>query len=103
TSELRLRFDFGSVRPTVDILDGGFRAVAGPDAVYVDSPIAHIDTDGARLATFTVSAGDRVPFVLTWQASHRERPDPVDADKSERETERYWTHWVDRCTYDGEW
>jgi GH15 family glucan-1,4-alpha-glucosidase len=103
TSTLRLRFDYGSVLPVVTAIDGGFRAVAGPDAVYVDAPIEHDDVDGARVATFTVTAGDRLPFVLTWQASHCDRPDEVDADDALAETDRYWTEWASRCTYDGEW
>ena len=104
TSEMRLRFDYGSVRPSIDRIDGGFRAVAGPDAVYVDSPIDHAETEDSRhIATFAVTKGDRVRFVLTWQASHRDRPDPVDADSAEADTDRYWTDWVGRCSYDGEW
>jgi GH15 family glucan-1,4-alpha-glucosidase len=103
TSDLRLRFDYGSVLPVVRRIEGGFRAVAGPDAVYLDSPIEHADNDGAHTARFAVTEGDRVPFVLTWQASYHERPDPVDADTALREAEDYWTTWVGRCTYDGEW
>jgi GH15 family glucan-1,4-alpha-glucosidase len=104
TSEMRLRFDYGSVRPMIDRIDGGIRAVAGPDAVYVDSPIEHTETDdGKHLAAFAVDKGDRVPFVLTWQASHRDRPEPVDANAAETDTDDYWSEWVGRCTYDGEW
>jgi GH15 family glucan-1,4-alpha-glucosidase len=104
TSELRLRFDYGSVVPAVHPIDRGFRAVAGPDAVYLDSPIEHVDSGGeGRTATFAVSEGDRIPFVLTWQPSHEERPDPVNAKRALANTEKYWTKWVGRCTYDGEW
>jgi len=113
TSEIRLRFDYGSVVPRIHAIDGGFCAVAGPDAVYLDSPIEHTEhtehteaaaaDDPKHAATFAVTEGDRVPFVLTWQAAHRDRPDPVDADVAEAETDRYWSEWVGRCTYDGEW
>ncbi len=104
TSDMRLQFDYGSVRPAICAIDGGFRAVAGPDAVYVNSPIDHDETDdGRHVATFAVGKGDRVPFVLTWQASQRERPKPVDADAAEADTADYWSEWVGRCTYDGEW
>jgi len=103
TSTLRLRFDYGSVLPVVHPVDGGFCAVAGPDAVYVDAPVEHEDAGSERVATFTVDEGDRVPFVLTWQASHCGRPRPVDAEKALADTDRYWAEWVGRCTYDGEW
>ena len=108
TSELRLRFDYGSVRPAIDRVDGGFRAVAGPDAVYLDSRIEHDPVDDEQagdqhVETFDVTEGQRVSFVLTWHDSHRERPDPVDPDTAETSTEDYWTEWVGRCRYDGEW
>ena len=103
-SELQLRFDYGSVQPYVRPTDHGFCAIAGPDAVYVDSPVGH-DTaaDGSHVATFAVNAGDRVPFVLTWQASHLDHPDRVDPAVALDDTDRYWTEWVGRCRYDGEW
>jgi GH15 family glucan-1,4-alpha-glucosidase len=103
TSELRLRFDYGSVLPYETPMDGGLRAVAGPDAVYVNSPVPHDCKDGAHTATFAVSGGDRLAFVLTWQASHLPPPDQVDPDAAEADTERYWTEWVGQCTYGGEW
>jgi GH15 family glucan-1,4-alpha-glucosidase len=104
TSDLRLRFDYGSIRPLLLPVDGGFRAVAGPDAVYVRSPVElHETDDAAHTARFAVAAGERVPFVLTWQASHCEPPKRVDADKACADTERYWSEWAARCTYDGDW
>jgi len=103
TSELRLRFGYGSVPPAVGRIEGGLRAVAGPDSVYLDAPIDHDDLGDEQVATFTVSEGQRIPFVLTWQDSHRDRPDPVDPDTAEASTEDFWTEWVGRCRYDGEW
>jgi GH15 family glucan-1,4-alpha-glucosidase len=45
----------------------------------------------------------RVPFVLTWFASHEPRPLPVDAEAALAATERYWHEWCSRCTYEGPW
>lgn len=103
TSEFRLRFDYGALVPWVRRIDGGVRAIAGPDAAYMRTPVPMVGKDFAHRAQFTVSAGDRIPFVLTWKASHLEPPEPIDAEDALRETESFWSEWVAQCTYDGEW
>ncbi|MGW7537111.1 glycoside hydrolase family 15 protein [Amycolatopsis sp. NPDC054798] len=97
---LRPRFDYGSVRPWVRRVDGRFDAVAGPDAVRLSTPV-EVPADG--VAEFTVAEGERVPFVLTYHASYRERPDPADAENALAHTERFWADWIGRCQYDGRW
>ncbi|WP_250009707.1 glycoside hydrolase family 15 protein [Actinoplanes sp. M2I2] len=100
---LRLRFDYGTVVPWVYQEQGDLVAVAGPDAVWLRTPA---ETRGENLATradFTVRAGDRVPFVLTWRPSHLTRPEPLDAVHQLGVTEGYWRGWVSACTYEGEW
>ncbi|MBM2616439.1 glycoside hydrolase family 15 protein [Actinoplanes sp. LDG1-06] len=100
---LRLRFDYGNVVPWVYQEQGALVAVAGPDAVWLRTPV---ETHGENLAThadFTVRAGDRIPFVLTWRPSHLTSPDPVDAVHQLGVTEGYWRGWVSACTYEGEW
>jgi len=49
------------------------------------------------VAEFTVKKGERVPFVLTWFASHSEPPKKVTPDHAFRDTERYWKKWAKRC------
>jgi GH15 family glucan-1,4-alpha-glucosidase len=100
---LRARFDYGSIVPWVRRVDGVLRMIAGPDSLCLHSPIKLHAKDMAHVAQFTVSAGDRIPFVLTWQASHLKAPKPVDAEQALRDTETIWTEWVARCHYDGEW
>ncbi|GAB3348704.1 glycoside hydrolase family 15 protein [Amycolatopsis echigonensis] len=97
---LRPRFDYGSVRPWVRNVDGRFDAVAGPDAVWLTTPV-EVSTEG--IAEFTVAEGERVPFVLTYHASYKERPDPADAEKALEHTEQFWAEWIGRCRYDGRW
>jgi GH15 family glucan-1,4-alpha-glucosidase len=53
------------------------------------------------LGEFTVAAGDRVPFVLTWFPSHAEWPDEIDAERAMSDTEEYWVEWAGRCYFDG--
>ena len=100
-SELRLRFDYGDVIPWVRHLDGMIAAVAGPDSVWLASDVAHHGRDFASFADFTVQAGQRVSFVLTWHPSYVHRPSPVDPEAALQETERFWSDWADRCTYEG--
>jgi GH15 family glucan-1,4-alpha-glucosidase len=100
---LRVRFDYGSILPWVRRISGTLRFTAGPDSLCFTSPIRLKPKDLAHRASFTVSAGDRVPFVLTWQASHLRIPKPVDAEQALRDTESTWTSWVAHCHYDGEW
>ena len=100
-SELRLRFGYGDVIPWVRHLEGMLAAVAGPDAVWLASDITHHGRDFASHAEFTVEAGQRESFVLTWNPSYQARPLPVDPLHALDETERFWQTWSDRCTYDG--
>jgi hypothetical protein len=52
----------------------GVEVVAGPHAAWPRTPVALDAEDSATSARFTVSAGDRVQFVLTHTASHAPRP-----------------------------
>ena len=42
-------------------------------------------------ADFFVSAGELLPFVLTWQPSHEPAPAPVDPLRALADTESFWT------------
>jgi GH15 family glucan-1,4-alpha-glucosidase len=103
TSELVLRFDYGHVVPWVRSVAHELAAVAGPDAVWLSTPVGLRHDDRKVTARFEVGAGDRVPFVLTYAASHRPRPEPVDADRSLDRTTQFWRDWVSRCAYRGRW
>ena len=62
----RLRFDYGKVLPWVRRIDHAIVAIAGPDSVWLRTPVKLIGHDLAHEATFTVRAGERVPFVFSW-------------------------------------
>jgi len=102
-TELVIRFDYGSVTPWVTRTDGGLRAVGGPDAVSLRTPIALGGEGWTTTGEFEVSAGDEVPFVLTWHPSHLESPPPVEAAAAIAATTEWWLDWSARCTYRGEW
>src|SRR4051795_1764423 len=68
--ELVIRFDYGSIVPWVQRVEGGITATAGPDlARLIAGPRLH-GKDMTTVADFTVSEGERVPFVLTYHPSY---------------------------------
>jgi GH15 family glucan-1,4-alpha-glucosidase len=102
-TELVLRFEYGSAVPWLRRLDDGWLAVVGPNAVRIESAIELEGKDFTSVGSATVSAGESLPFALTWFASHCDPPEPIDAEQALEETEAFWQEWSARCTYDGEW
>jgi GH15 family glucan-1,4-alpha-glucosidase len=108
---LALRFDYGSIKPWVRIADGSdpgadrrsATVVSGPHAVWVRSAVGWHHHDGTLASTFTVAAGDRVSFVMTYQASHLPQPRTAEPEPALRATVSFWEQWMSRCTYDGRW
>lgn len=95
-SELVVRFDYGSIVPWVRKMDGRLHAIAGPDALVLTTPVR---THGERFTTvaqFTVHAGERVPFVLTWHPSYEAAPESAEPFSALDETEAWWREWASR-------
>jgi len=95
---LRLRFDYGQVVPWVYQEQGALVAVAGPDAVWLRTPVETRGENMATRADFTVRRGDRTPFVLTYHPSHLSPPPPLNPVEELGATEGYWRGWVSACT-----
>jgi GH15 family glucan-1,4-alpha-glucosidase len=100
---LRLRFDYGRIVPWVRHHDGQLAAIAGPDAAWLQSPVPLRGEDLTSYAEFTVAAGQRVPFVLTYRPSHEPTPRPADAEQAIAGTEAFWTDWLRDFSYPGRW
>ncbi|WP_435864704.1 glycoside hydrolase family 15 protein [Streptomyces sparsogenes] len=100
---LRLRFDYGRVVPWVRRSDSHHVAVAGPDSVWLRSdPAVHTyGQDFSTRSEFTVSAGDKVAFVLTWHPSHEPRPCQIDPYEALDHSLKDWRAWAARCRYQG--
>jgi GH15 family glucan-1,4-alpha-glucosidase len=99
--ELVIRFGYGAIVPWVRAMDGGLEAIAGPDVLRLATPVA---THGERLTTvasFSVSEGERIPFVLTWSPSHLPDPGHVDAERALEESQAGWREWSTRCQVTG--
>src|SRR5881275_2534222 len=95
--ELIIRFDYGRTIPWVRTGNGGLEVIAGPNGLILRTPVKTRGEDLTTVAEFTVKKGDRVPFVLTWFASHSRPPKKVTPDHALRDTERYWKKWAKRC------
>ena len=103
-TELVLRFDYGRAIPWINHLpDGALRAIAGPDMVVLHTPVQLKGRDLRHSAEFEVRQGERVPFVLTYGASHLPPPAAIDAERALSDTEQFWREWTARCEPSGDW
>lgn len=101
--ELVIRFGYGAAVPWVSRLpDGALRAISGPDMVVLHTDVEVEGKNLTTVADFTVAAGERRAFVLTYGASHLAIPEPVNAEQALRDTEHFWREWAGRCNYRGE-
>src|SRR3954471_3159849 len=101
--ELIIRFDYGRVVPWVRKCDGALEAIAGPDALVLRTPVETRGEDLTTVAEFTVAQGERVPFMLTWFASHERPPRRINPEHALRDTIAYWKDWAGKCQPQGEW
>jgi len=102
--ELVVRFEYGSIVPWVRRLDDQTRvAIAGPDALALRTPVAMRGENLRTVAEFTVEAGQREPFVLTWYPSHHELPPAIDPEQALGETCTFWREWLGKCSSGGRW
>ncbi len=99
--ELVVRFDYGSIVPWVRRTPTGLEAIAGPDALYLDTDIELHGENLTTVGDFTVSAGEKRCFVLQWHTSSEARTASPDAHCSVDDTERWWSDWSKQCTYQG--
>ncbi len=102
-TEMVFRFDFGKVIPWVERTADGVSAIAGPLALRIRTPVALAGKDFRTVGTFTVAAGETIPFVLTSYRSHLSEPSPIDPLRELRENDSWWRNWSARCSYDGAW
>jgi GH15 family glucan-1,4-alpha-glucosidase len=103
-TELVIRFEYGKDVPWVRQVDGYFQAVAGPESLCLDASVELEGHDRRSTGTFTVHAGESVPFVLSWHRSYEPRPTVTDTDRSLAETMAFWQEWCDGVTQvHGEW
>src|SRR6266702_1334438 len=98
--ELVIRFGFGVDIPWVRRCeDGSLLAIASQDMTVLRTPAKTRGEDLTTIAEFKVSAGETVPFVLTYGPSHLDPPEPIDSQFSLDEQEIVWEHWYSLSTH----
>src|SRR6185369_2473004 len=65
------------------------------------TPVETHGKDLTTVAEFEVSAGDSVPFVITYDASHHDIPAPIDPQQALSDTEEFWADWSAKNTNNG--
>jgi GH15 family glucan-1,4-alpha-glucosidase len=102
--EFILRFGYGTVIPWVTRLgDSGIRAIAGSEMLVLRTPVKMHGENFKTLATFTVGARDRVPFVLSFGLSYESVPKYPDVERNLQDTEQFWTSWAGKNKINAPW
>jgi GH15 family glucan-1,4-alpha-glucosidase len=97
--ELRVRFGYGETVPWAYRRDDDLVFTAGPDSLCLRTAVRLHGENFHTSSEFTVSEGERIPFVLTWYPSHEQPPEPVAPEQALRDTETFWREWADRCDH----
>lgn len=102
--EFVVRLDYGSLVPWVTRLaDGTLRAIAGPDMLVLRTPAPLRGENLKTVAEFTVEEGQTVPFVLSYGASYRDPPAPIDWQAALKDTISFWKDWSGRVEENGKY
>ena len=96
--DLRLRFDYGFMPPWVRSDEDCLVADVGPDLVAFRAPVPveTSGTDSTATARFTVGAGQRLAFTLTYGNSSEPTPPRLDAEALLADTVKFWEDWIGR-------
>ncbi|WP_246104506.1 glycoside hydrolase family 15 protein [Rudaeicoccus suwonensis] len=102
-----VRFDYGRIRPWVSHHDADsgdqeiLVAIAGPDMLLLRGSRLPRGGDGRHHDRFTVHAGERLQFDLSWVSSWKPIPAPLDIPARITRTIETSQDWAAECTYDG--
>jgi GH15 family glucan-1,4-alpha-glucosidase len=103
-TELVMRFEYGHDIPWVRRTERGLVAIAGANALILDSPIELTGANMSHEGEFTVRAGEEIAFVLAWYQSHEDPPFVLDTSRALEETMRGWEEWCNQILpVHGEW
>jgi GH15 family glucan-1,4-alpha-glucosidase len=104
-SEMAVRFDYGSAVPWVSHSElGDLRAVSGPHKVVLRTDVhLHGTERQTTVGEFTVHAGERYRFVLSYGLSHEPDPAPIEPRSALASTDQAWRDWSGRCVQGTPW
>jgi GH15 family glucan-1,4-alpha-glucosidase len=92
-TELLMRFEYGYDVPWVRRTERGLSAIAGPNALVLDSPIELAGEKMRHEGRFSVRAGEETAFGLAWYLSHEDPPFVLDTARALEETLKFWQEW----------
>jgi GH15 family glucan-1,4-alpha-glucosidase len=98
-SELAPRFDYGRSQPWFTGIGRALRVISGPHMLLLRTPTRLLSMSPQPVTRFTIQAGETVPFVLTYSASHLPLPKAISWRSALKSTETYWRHWVHQSLY----
>jgi GH15 family glucan-1,4-alpha-glucosidase len=101
--EFILRFGYGREIPWVRRAEYGLRAVAGPDAMELRTPLRLTGHNLTHTAEFKLTENQELSFQLIWYPSHRPTPRGGDVNSMLAETAKWWNDWSSRCKWSGDW
>ena len=103
-TELVIRFGYGATVPWMMKLDDGTRrAIAGPDMALLRTTAPLRGENLKTIGEFTVSAGENVPFTLTYMPSHLPVPAAENPHDQLRATHQFWLDWTAKSKVSGPW
>jgi GH15 family glucan-1,4-alpha-glucosidase len=101
-TELVVRYGYGAIVPWVTRIDPQtLRIVAGPDMMVLRTQVKMRGENLKTVGEVTIEAGNEVPFVLSYGASHRPLPEECDVQECLAATEAFWRDWAQRNKIDG--
>ena len=100
--ELIIRFGYGRVVPWVRRRHYGISAIAGPDALQLCTPAALEGRGQTTVASFTLAAGEEMPFVLAYHPSHQQPRTPQACAGALEDTVQRWRAWSGACAFSRE-
>src|SRR4051812_44755880 len=101
--ELVVRFEYGSVVPSVQRAPDGMVVQAGPDALHLATQVELDERDLAVVAEFSVGEGASERFALSWFPSYERAAPTEDADSALARTTGWWREWSGRSAYEGQY
>jgi GH15 family glucan-1,4-alpha-glucosidase len=101
-TDLVVRYGYGAIVPWVTRIDPQtLRIVAGPDMMVLRTQVKMRGENLKTVGEVTIEAGNEVPFVLSYGASHRPLPEECDVQECLAATEAFWRDWAQRNKIDG--
>jgi GH15 family glucan-1,4-alpha-glucosidase len=102
-TRLTPRMGYGKDTPMLSTVDGHLLAAAGNDELWLEAGVQLSSADASWSGDFSVTAGERIAFSLTYSAGTDPQEPTMAADAALTATVAFWTDWAGRSTYRGPW